>query len=102
MTTTKFDEFTAAINVHEFNTAEWAHLCEVVTSEQPIEMPPFVLQETKNKKNMILTYTPTNDSIILTPAAKDYFITWIEKKYMSGEPYFAYLAVKEAMEKDND
>ena len=93
--TTSFDGF---IETCQMTDEELLNMCDAIFSGE--SQPSFHFEQAKNVFNgLILVYEPMNFGLLLTQAAYNYFIPWVEKSKFHEEPYEAYLNWKIAIEK---
>lgn len=58
----------------------------------------FTVDKANGSEDTLITYIPTDNALRLTPAAADYFPTWIENHYMDemdGESWYGYKYAQE-------
>ena len=95
--TTSFEGF---IQTCQLNDVELLNMCDAIFTGQ--SQTSFHFEPAKNVFNgLILVFEPMNYGLLLTKAAYDYFIPWIEKSKFHKEPYDAYLNWKMAVERDD-
>ena len=90
--TTSFEEFVQAIDWNGLDVNEQQGLFDAIDSAGPVDLGVFQLKQAPNSEsNMELVCAISNIALVLTPKAKEYVKTWLERRLTHGEDGWSYL-----------
>ena len=90
--TTSFEEFVQAIDWNGLDVNEQQGLFDAIDSAEPVDLGVFQLKQAPNSEsNMELVCAISNIALVLTPKAKEYVKTWLERRLTHGEDGWSYL-----------